>query len=151
MSTPSLLLGRSRTCPLEARTSNPEPRYLPIVRALAGDSTMTRFFPRRAGFTSSGVSAPAGAFEARTVAGFLDARAAAGALGTGGALTGALALVFLAAFALVSFLGSVTSVRCLGRARIERDPMLLVEPMDQDLGCKLLRLGLAVDRGTFLA
>src|SRR5262245_56472516 len=43
-STPRLFLGRSRTCPIEARTSKSRPRYLLIVFALAGDSTMTRFF-----------------------------------------------------------------------------------------------------------
>src|SRR5947209_20276433 len=44
MSMPKRLLGRSRTCPLLARTSKSGPRYLLIVRALAGDSTMTRDF-----------------------------------------------------------------------------------------------------------
>ena len=43
-STPSLFLGRSRICPIEATTRKPEPRYLLIVRALAGDSTMTNDF-----------------------------------------------------------------------------------------------------------
>jgi hypothetical protein len=36
-------LGRSRTCPIEAFTVKSLPRYLLIVFALAGDSTMTRF------------------------------------------------------------------------------------------------------------
>src|SRR5688572_30154152 len=40
-STPNVLFGKSRTCPIEARTVYPDPRYLPIVRAFAGDSTMT--------------------------------------------------------------------------------------------------------------
>src|SRR5213593_2289035 len=40
-STPSLLLGKSLMCPTEALTVYPLPRYLPIVFALAGDSTMT--------------------------------------------------------------------------------------------------------------
>src|SRR5437870_3381059 len=44
MSMPNCFLGRSRTCPLLARTSKSGPRYLLIVFALAGDSTMTRFF-----------------------------------------------------------------------------------------------------------
>src|SRR5258708_19180927 len=38
-------LGRSRTWPTEAFTVKPLPRYLPIVRALAGDSTTTRAEP----------------------------------------------------------------------------------------------------------
>src|ERR1700733_5319705 len=33
---------RSRTCTWEASTLNPRPRYFLIVRALAGDSTITR-------------------------------------------------------------------------------------------------------------
>src|SRR5262245_54163544 len=36
-------LGRSRTCPMDAFTWKSRPRYLLIVFALAGDSTMTRF------------------------------------------------------------------------------------------------------------
>src|SRR5688572_9652995 len=36
-------LGRSRTWPIEAFTWKSLPRYLLIVFALAGDSTMTRF------------------------------------------------------------------------------------------------------------
>src|SRR5215813_7053555 len=42
-STPSFFLGRSRTCPMDAFTWKSRPRYLLIVFALAGDSTMTRF------------------------------------------------------------------------------------------------------------
>src|SRR5580692_7030600 len=42
MSTPSFFCGRSRTCPTVALTRYPRPRYLPIVLALAGDSTITR-------------------------------------------------------------------------------------------------------------
>src|SRR5262245_37428636 len=49
MSMPNLLRGRSRTWPLQATTSKSGPRYLLIVLALAGDSTMTRFFFFRAG------------------------------------------------------------------------------------------------------
>ena len=30
-------------CPMEAFTSKPGPRYFPMVFALAGDSTMTKF------------------------------------------------------------------------------------------------------------
>ena len=41
-STPSLLLGRSRMCPMDALTSKPGPRYFPMVFALAGDSTITK-------------------------------------------------------------------------------------------------------------
>src|SRR4051812_33563241 len=43
---PKRLLGRSRTSPLLATTSYPGPRYLLMVFALAGDSTITklRFF-----------------------------------------------------------------------------------------------------------
>jgi hypothetical protein len=44
-STPMPLLGRSRTWPIEAFTTKPSPRYLLIVFALAGDSTITRVFP----------------------------------------------------------------------------------------------------------
>src|SRR4030095_11184369 len=43
-STPNLLLGRSRTCPMDALTINPESRYFWIVLTLVGDSTMTRDF-----------------------------------------------------------------------------------------------------------
>src|SRR5262249_18329107 len=43
--TPIFDLGRSRTWPTDAFTVNPLPRYLPIVRALAGDSTTTRAEP----------------------------------------------------------------------------------------------------------
>src|SRR5687767_6737819 len=70
-STPSLLLGRSRTCPFEARTSKPAPRYFPMVRAFAGDSTITRFFPPRG----------AGAFAAEVLGAALALGAALG-LGT---------------------------------------------------------------------
>src|SRR5262245_36311290 len=58
-------LGRSRTWPIDARTSYFDPRNLPIVRALAGDSTMTSAGPsgllarRRLG--SGGASATADA------------------------------------------------------------------------------------------
>src|SRR5947209_2427922 len=45
---PKRLLGKSRTWPLLAVTSKSAPRYLLIVLALAGDSTMTRFFFFRA-------------------------------------------------------------------------------------------------------
>src|SRR5690606_28693907 len=44
MSTPNWLRGSSRTCPIEAFTAKPLPRNLPMVLALAGDSTMTSFF-----------------------------------------------------------------------------------------------------------
>src|SRR5579872_5690043 len=44
MSTPRLLLGRSFTCPSEASTLKPFPRYFWIVFAFAGDSTMTKPF-----------------------------------------------------------------------------------------------------------
>src|SRR6187402_2908559 len=44
-STPMPLLGRSLTCPIDAFTMKPSPRYLLIVLALAGDSTITRFLP----------------------------------------------------------------------------------------------------------
>src|SRR3954462_13305104 len=46
-STPMPLLGRSRTCPIDAFTTKPSPRYLLIVLALAGDSTITRDLPLR--------------------------------------------------------------------------------------------------------
>jgi hypothetical protein len=44
MSTPSLLLGRSMMWPTDALTVKSLPRYLPMVFALAGDSTMTSDF-----------------------------------------------------------------------------------------------------------
>src|SRR6516164_2432938 len=44
MSMPNFFSGRSRMCPLLAATSKSPPRYLPIVLALAGDSTITRPF-----------------------------------------------------------------------------------------------------------
>src|ERR1700677_4047819 len=43
-STARSFLGRSLTWPSEAFTTNCLPRYLPIVFAFAGDSTMTRDF-----------------------------------------------------------------------------------------------------------
>ena len=42
--------GRSRTCPIEARTSKPGPRYLLIVFDFAGDSTITNAFFAAAAF-----------------------------------------------------------------------------------------------------
>src|SRR5437016_12529029 len=42
VSTPRTLLGRSLTCPIEASTVKPLPRYFWMVFALAGDSTMTK-------------------------------------------------------------------------------------------------------------
>src|SRR5581483_11788869 len=50
---PKRLLGRSRTWPLLATTSYSGPRYLLIVLALAGDSTITRCFFFRAGTAST--------------------------------------------------------------------------------------------------
>jgi len=44
MSTPNVLLGKSLTCPSEASTTKPFPRYFWMVFALAGDSTMTKPF-----------------------------------------------------------------------------------------------------------
>jgi len=40
-----LLLGKSMMCPTEAFTTKPEPRYLLMVFALAGDSTITSDLP----------------------------------------------------------------------------------------------------------
>src|SRR6266480_3865622 len=71
-STPSLRCGRSRRCPTVALTVYPEPRYLPIVLALVGDSTMTSapfpfplsaagalgFRGRRLGATATAVAVP---------------------------------------------------------------------------------------------
>src|SRR5579859_2379590 len=42
MSTPSLLVGKSRTWPRQARTVKPRPRNFSMVLALAADSTTTR-------------------------------------------------------------------------------------------------------------
>ena len=42
--TPVFDLGRSLTCPKEAFTENEFPRYFLMVRAFAGDSTITRDF-----------------------------------------------------------------------------------------------------------
>src|SRR5207249_1412687 len=53
---PKRLLGRSRTCPLLAATSKSGPRYLLMVFALAGDSTITRFFFFRAATCGSSVA-----------------------------------------------------------------------------------------------
>src|SRR6266496_5222478 len=44
-STPSSRVGRSRTCPTVALTSYPAPRYLPMVFAFVGDSTITSELP----------------------------------------------------------------------------------------------------------
>src|ERR1019366_3878180 len=44
-STPSSFLGRSMTCPMDAFTRKSDPRYLLIVFALAGDSTITSDLP----------------------------------------------------------------------------------------------------------
>jgi hypothetical protein len=41
MSTASPLGSRSRTAPIDASTTKSSPRYRAMVRALAGDSTMT--------------------------------------------------------------------------------------------------------------
>ena len=45
--TPSVDFGRSRTCPIEAFTTNFESRYFWIVLTFVGDSTTTRDFPTR--------------------------------------------------------------------------------------------------------
>ena len=55
MSTPILLLGRSRRCPWEAATTYFEPRIWPTVRALAGDSTITRLLPAEFSFFTAAV------------------------------------------------------------------------------------------------
>src|ERR1700739_2524633 len=44
ISTPRVLLDRFLTCPSEASTEKPFPRYFWMVFALAGDSTMTKPF-----------------------------------------------------------------------------------------------------------
>src|SRR5256885_2977577 len=44
VSTPSVLLGRSMTWPIEASTVKPFPRYFSIVFAFVGDSTITKPF-----------------------------------------------------------------------------------------------------------
>src|ERR1041385_1139320 len=46
---PSFFSGRSMMWPTVARTRYPRPRYLPMVFAFAGDSTITRVPPSRAG------------------------------------------------------------------------------------------------------
>src|SRR5919108_779186 len=43
-STPSLLFGRSRMCPIDATTLKSRPKYLLMVFAFAGDSTTTSAF-----------------------------------------------------------------------------------------------------------
>src|SRR5438874_13131886 len=58
MSTPSLLFGRSRICPIEATTLKPAPRYLLMVFALAGDSTTTSAFAIPAFSPYHGLSNP---------------------------------------------------------------------------------------------
>src|SRR5690348_8945197 len=75
-STPSSRVGRSRRWPMVAFTSKPEPRYLPMVLALVGDSTMTSASPlppARAG----GFAALALPFPARALAGAFGAAAVA--------------------------------------------------------------------------
>src|SRR5689334_13728185 len=59
MSTPSRFL-KSRMWPTDAFTVNPDPRYLPIVRALAGDSTTTSAEPGLTffGFLTTSTSSP---------------------------------------------------------------------------------------------
>ncbi|OPY57986.1 MAG: hypothetical protein A4E56_03452 [Pelotomaculum sp. PtaU1.Bin065] len=47
MSTPNWLLGKSRTCPMEALTIYFLPRNLLIVFAFAGDSTITKVFDKQ--------------------------------------------------------------------------------------------------------
>src|SRR6185295_8332619 len=161
MSTPSLLFGRSRTWPLEARTSKFGPRYLPMVRAFAGDSTMTRlrpFLPERLGSIGSSSSSSISSSDFAALRGaFVLALAFAGAFARARALPLVAGSIFSiagsvgAAFdALVGFFG-VTSVRRVTRAGIERDPVLVVEPVDEDLGRELLRFGLGVDGGPLLA
>src|SRR6187397_521820 len=53
MSMPMRERTRSRTCPLLATTSKLGPRYLLIVFAFAGDSTMTRLFFFRVAMSNS--------------------------------------------------------------------------------------------------
>ncbi len=65
VSTLSLDLSRSRTCPTEALTLYPLPKNLPTVRAFAGDSTMTNLvvflrFPRRFCFFLRGAAVTSG-------------------------------------------------------------------------------------------
>src|SRR5262245_8376418 len=74
MSTPAtfspffLLLGRSRTWPMLASTLKPDPRYLLIVFAFDGDSTMTTSTPFLLNESSAGAFRVrrAGALEAAT-------------------------------------------------------------------------------------
>src|SRR5438046_1925190 len=72
MSIPMVFLGRSLTCPTEAFTTYPGPRYFLIVVALAGDSTMTRALspsPRRDFFFGAS-PAPSGVASAGAAATF---------------------------------------------------------------------------------
>src|SRR5690349_5958407 len=165
MSTPSLLLGRSRTCPLEARTSKPGPRYFPMVRALAGDSTMTRFLPRLperdAGLDSVGSSPSAStststSFGARFLAGALVLTAFVLASDFPRTAGATLAIIGSSAFGVSAFAGrlgffSVTSVGRVGSAGVERKSVLFVEPVDQHFGRQLLRAGLGVELDALLA
>src|SRR5258707_10291629 len=77
-STDPFLAGRSRTWPNEARTSYEEPKYLLIVLAFAGDSTMTIFmsFQWLTGKITAGSARFASAVWKRTwvVRGFLSNR-----------------------------------------------------------------------------
>ena len=84
-STPRRDLGRSLTCPTDAFTVKPAPRYFLIVRALAGDSTMTSDLPLgltlRPFFSGSAVSVSASVSttsSARARAGLVARRARAG-------------------------------------------------------------------------
>src|SRR5512140_1679694 len=71
ISTPSLRVGRSRMWPTVAFTEYFDPRYLPIVFALVGDSTMTSAAPLRTG-ASAGRAARARLVDFAGAAGLAD-------------------------------------------------------------------------------
>src|SRR5688572_21659884 len=122
-----------------------------MVRALAGDSTMTRLRP------PAGRGAPAararGAFAAGgapfDLAGTLFLRAAtvffaAGVFAAGVFAAGVFAAAGAGAFFTLFFAGVNGSVHLGGSGRIAIDPVLVVEPADEDRHGQLLGLRLGV-------
>src|SRR5712672_2013358 len=112
-----------------------------MVRAFAGDSTITRFRPPaaragrgRGGFPAAAATAAAGAFLATVPTGTFLAFAARGALAAAGAFAAAGALAAAGAFAFffLAGLNRTTSMDLCGIGGIGIDAVLVVEPADQD-------------------
>src|SRR5215471_13368450 len=107
MSMPMFFLGRSLTCPTDAFTTKPRPRYFLIVFAFAGDSTMTSALslPRRGraiGFFAGASDAVATVAAAFFLAGLFNSAAGALFLSAAGFAAGALATTGLAAAGLAA-------------------------------------------------